>query len=186
MAISNLIAFDDAPFPKDCRGDILLVGAVCAGTRLDGVLSSRVRRDGRNSTGRMIEMIERSQFGRTIRAVLLQGIAVAGFNVVDVHALHNHLQVPVLVIARRRPDYAAIRRALYKRVPGAERKWGLIQAAGQPERMGPIFVQRIGIDRDATRDLLRATTLHGNLPEALRLAHLIAGGVTTGVSRGRA
>ncbi|MCC6647897.1 MAG: hypothetical protein IT374_20305 [Polyangiaceae bacterium] len=36
------------------------------------------------------------------------------------------------------------------------------------------------------RDLVIATTLHGNVPEALRLAHLIAGGVTTGVSRGRA
>jgi uncharacterized protein len=32
----------------------------------------------------------------------------------------------------------------------------------------------------------RPCTLHGNLPEPLRLAHLIAGGVTTGESRGRA
>ena len=186
MAITNLIAFDDAPFPKHHRGDVLLVGTVCAGTRLDGVLASKVRRDGRNATGRMIEMIEGSQFGRTVRAVLLQGIAVAGFNVVDVHALHDRLKVPVLVIARRRPDFAAIRRALFRRVKGAERKWRLIPAAGRQESMGPIFVQRVGIDQTGTRDLLRATTLHGNLPEALRLAHLIAGGVTTGVSRGRA
>ena len=33
---------------------------------------------------------------------------------------------------------------------------------------------------------LAATTLHGNMPEALRLAHLIAGGIVTGASRGRA
>ena len=34
--------------------------------------------------------------------------------------------------------------------------------------------------------VLATTTLHGNLPEPLRVAHLIAGGVTTGTSRGRA
>jgi len=186
MAITNVIGFDDAPFPKMHRGDVLLVGVVCAKTRLDGVLSSRVRRDGRNSTARMIALIERSQFKDTIRAVLLQGIAVAGFNVVDVHELHRQLRVPVVVVARRVPDYDSIRRALFARVPGAKRKWSLIESIGTPEPMRSIYVQRIGISRSDTLDLLRATTLHGNLPEALRLAHLIAGGVTTGVSRGRA
>lgn len=47
-------------------------------------------------------------------------------------------------------------------------------------------MQRVGLDRDEARALLAATTLHGNLPEPLRLAHLVAGGVTTGASRGRA
>ena len=36
------------------------------------------------------------------------------------------------------------------------------------------------------RVLVAATTLHGNVPEPLRLAHIIAGGVATGWSRGRA
>jgi endonuclease V-like protein UPF0215 family len=186
MAITNVIGFDDAPFPKLHRGDVLLVGVVCAKTRLDGVLSSRVRRDGRNSTTRMITLIEKSQFKGNIRAVLLQGIAVAGFNVVDVHELHRRLHVPIVVVARRAPDYESIRRALFARVPGAKRKWSLIESVGKPEPLGSIYVQRIGINRSDALDLLRATTLHGNLPEALRLAHLIAGGVTTGVSRGRA
>ena len=47
-------------------------------------------------------------------------------------------------------------------------------------------MQRIGIERSAAAALVAATTLHGNLPEPLRLAHLIAGGITTGESRGRA
>jgi endonuclease V-like protein UPF0215 family len=36
------------------------------------------------------------------------------------------------------------------------------------------------------RALVAATTLHGNVPEPLRLAHIIAGGVATGWSHGRA
>jgi endonuclease V-like protein UPF0215 family len=184
--ITNVVGFDDAPFDRSHRGDVLLIGAVCSATRLDGVLAGRVRRDGRNSTRRMIDMILESQFARHVRAVLLQGIAVAGFNVVDIHMLHEDLQVPVLVVARRVPDLAAIRRALFARVPGAKRKWALIERAGAMEPLGSVLVQRVGLSPAEARELLSATTLHGNLPEALRLAHLIAGGVTTGVSRGRA
>jgi endonuclease V-like protein UPF0215 family len=184
--ITNVIGFDDAPFSREQRGDVLLVGAVCARTRLDGVLCGKVRRDGRNATARMIELICASQFSRLVRAVLLQGIAVAGFNVVDVRELHRRLGVPVLAVSRRRPDYPSIRQALFSRVRGARRKWRLIQAAGEPERLGAVYVQRAGIGREDALALLEATTLHGNLPEPLRLAHLIAGGVATGRSRGRA
>ena len=183
---TNVIGFDDAPFAREHRGDILLVGAVCSRTRLDGVVTGAVRRDGVNATETMVKMIQGSQFRAHVRAVLLQGIAVAGFNVVDVHALHDALGIPVLVVVRRPPDYDSIRRALFTRVPGAERKWRLIEEAGSLEKIRAVWVQRVGITTDHARELLAATTLHGNLPEPLRLAHLIAGGVTTGVSRGRA
>jgi endonuclease V-like protein UPF0215 family len=190
----NVIGFDDGPFARTHRGDVLLVGAVCSRTRLDGVVSGRVRRDGSNATQRMIELVEQSQFHH-VQAVMLQGIAVAGFNVVDAHGLSAALGVPVLVIARHRPDMAAVRRALFSdtppvrpRVAGAARKWALIERAGasEPLGVGGLWVQRVALTLDAARRLVVGSTLHGNLPEPLRLAHLIAGGVTTGRSRGRA
>jgi hypothetical protein len=91
----------------------------------------------------------------------------------------------VVVVARRRPDLAAIRRAL-DRTAGGARKWRLIEQAGIMEPLSGVYVQRAGIDRERAEDLLQATTLHGKLPEPLRVAHLIAGGITTGRSRGRA
>lgn len=181
-----MVGFDDAPFSRDHRGDVLLVGTVCSRTRLDGVLSSRVRRDGTDSTERMIEMVAGAQFAEHVRAVLLQGIAVAGFNVVDIHRLHAELAVPILVVARREPDLDAMRAYLENNVRGWKRKWALIEAAGAMEPLSGLYVQRVGLDLVAARELLAATTLHGKLPEPLRLAHLIAGGLTTGVSRGRA
>lgn len=184
--IPNVVGFDDAPFAHDHRGDVRLIGAVCSRTRLDGVLSGKVRRDGANSTARMIELVAESHFAEHIRAVFLQGIAVAGFNVVDVHHLHDALGVPVIAVARRLPDVEGMRRALFSRVRGAERKWRLLERTGTMEKIRGVWIQRVGIERDAVAELLAATTLHGNLPEALRLAHLIAGGVTTGESRGRA
>lgn len=183
--LTNVIGFDDAPFPAAHAGDVGLVGAVCARTRLDGVLTGRVRRDGANATRRMIHMVTGSQFAGHVRAVLLQGIAVAGFNVVDVHALSRGLHVPVLVVTRRRPDRVAMRQALGN-VRGAERKWALIERAGPMEPLRGLYVQRVGLSREEAAALLEATTLHGHLPEPLRLAHLIAGALATGRSRGRA
>lgn len=190
--LSNVIGFDDAPFLRSHRGDIMLVGTVCSRTRLDGILTTTIRRDGANSTDRMIDVIQRSPFCEHIRAVLLQGIAVGGFNVVDITRLHETLAIPVLVVSRKKPNMAGVERALFHGGPtktgiaGAERKWRLIQQAGAMEPLREVFVQRAGLTKAEASDLLRVTTLHGNLPEPLRLAHLIAGGVTTGVSRGRA
>jgi len=207
----NVIGFDDGPFARRHRGDVLLVGAVCSGTRLDGVVSGRVRRDGANAARAMAALVRGSQFASHVRAVMLQGIAVAGFNVVDVRALRDALGVPVLVVMRRPPDMLAVRRALFSADPaarpsvrGAARKWGLIERAGEIEPLGAwavaahdpptglrggsprLWVQRCGLSLEAARRLVARTTLHGNVPEPLRLAHLIAGGIAAGRSRGRA
>jgi uncharacterized protein len=137
--ICNVIGFDDAPFAHDHRGDVRIFGAVCARTRLDGVVSGLVRRDGVNSTARMIELVEHSQFRGHVRGVLLQGIAVAGFNVVDVHELASRLGVPVVVVSRRKPRLARVRAAL-DHTPGAARKWRLIERAGPMELLGKLWV----------------------------------------------
>jgi len=183
--ITNVIGFDDAPFAWEHRGNVRIFGVVCARTRMDGLVSGLVRRDGRNATERMAELLETSQFRKHVRAVLLQGIAVAGFNVVDVRGLSERLGVPVIVVTRRKPRIANVREALFGHTPGAARKWALIERAGEMEPLENVWVQRVGIERADAAALLRATTLHGNIPEPLRLAHLIAGGSTTGKSRGR-
>ncbi|EYF04354.1 Hypothetical protein CAP_4618 [Chondromyces apiculatus DSM 436] len=184
--LSHVIGVDDAPFLREHRGDVAIVGAVFAGSRLEGVLSARVRRDGRNATTAIAAMIARSRFATHAQAVMLQGIALAGFNVVDLHGLHAALGLPVVVVARRAPNLDAIREALLTRVRGGRRKWALIEQAGPMEPLAGVFVQRAGVSLPDAEALLRRFALSGKLPEPLRVAHLIAGGVTRGESRGRA
>ncbi len=183
---SHLVGFDDAPFAASHRGDVLLVGAVYAGERLEGVLSGRVRRDGVNSTRVLAALVAGSRFRPQLQAVLLQGIAVAGFNVVDLQALQRSLQLPVLTVCRRRPDMAAIQRALLTKVPGGRRKWALIEQAGPVEALAGVYVQRAGISREQAAELIDGCARSGALPEPLRTAHLIAGGIARGESRHRA
>jgi endonuclease V-like protein UPF0215 family len=183
--ISHVAGFDDAPFEKDHRGDVVVVGSVFARERLDGVLTGRVRRDGANAAREIVRMIQQSRFEPQIQLVMLQGIALAGFNVVDVFAMHAALARPVLVVARHAPDMDAIRRALLENVRGGRRKWDLIARIGPMEPYGEIWAQRIGIDERETEDVLDRFSIHSNVPEPLRTAHIIAGGMVNGESRGR-
>lgn len=182
----HVIGVDDAPFAREHRGDVLIVGTAYSGLRLQGVLSARVRRDGANATRVLAAMVSSSRFARHTHALLLQGIALAGFNVVDIHELCALLRIPVVVVARRRPNLPAIRDALLGHVRGGARKWALIERAGPMEPTGSVFIQRAGIELTDAAELIASLNVAGHIPEPLRAAHLIAGGVTTGESRGRA
>lgn len=182
---SHIVGFDDCPFPRGHRGDVAIVGTVFSGLRLEGVLSGKVRRDGVNSTAELIRLTRGSRFFAHLQLIMLQGIAMAGFNVVDVPRLHAELGLPVLVVARGVPRREAMRKALLERIPGGVRKWALIEQLAEMEPLAGVHVQRAGISRDEAGRVIQSLTPHGKIPEPLRVAHLIAGGVTTGESSGR-
>ena len=182
MKLSHAIGFDDAPFARGHRGDVRIFGTVYAGKTLHAVVSGRVRRDGRNATAELARLVPGS--GAHLQLIFLQGIALAGFNVVDIHTLHAATGLPVLVVARRRPDLARVRAALLGHVPGGARKWRLIERAGEMEPCAGLHVQRAGLTLDAAEHALRAFAHTSRIPEPLRAAHLIARGVTRGSSAG--
>ena len=179
----HAIGFDDAPFGRAWRGDVRVFGAVYAGRTLHGVVSGRLRRDGHNSTAELARLTVLA--GEQVRLILLQGIALAGFNVVEIAALYEATGCPVLVVARRPPRLDAVRTALLAHVPGGARKWRLVQAAGEMESCAGMWVQRAGLTSTQAEEALTALTVTGRIPEPLRAAHLIAGGVTRGSSRGQ-
>ena len=182
---SHIIGFDDCPFARAHRGDVTIVGAIYSGLRLEGVVSGRVRRDGVNGTRVLIELVRASKFGAHLQLVMLQGIALAGFNVVDAVRLQAALGIPVLVVARHAPRPQAMRRALLERIPGGAAKWARVARLGPMEPLAGVYVQRVGLGRPETERVLHETAINGAIPEPLRTAHLIAGGVASGESRGR-
>lgn len=180
-----MVAFDDFPFDPAHRGDVRVVGTVFAGPQLHGVLSGRVRRDGANAARELARLVQTSRFAPHLQLVMLQGVALAGFNVVDARWLAAELGLPVLIVSRRRPDLEAVRAALLTRVPGGARKWRLIERLGPMEALEGVFVQRVGLEVAEAAEVLRRFALNGRVPEPLRVAHLIAGGIARGHSGGR-
>lgn len=110
---------------------------------------------------------------------------MGGFNVVDVKTLAEKLRKPVIVVMRKRPDLEAMHKALGN-LPNSKKRWDLVQRAGEIVAMDRLFCQLHGISAKEAQKLLRVTTSRGTLPEALRVAHIIASGLARGESRGRA
>jgi len=184
--LSNTLGVDDVPSDKHHRGDVGIIGIVGCGTRMDGLVHNKVRKDGRNATRVIRDLVLHTKFEPHVQLVLLQGITFAGFNVVDIHSLADDLQRPVMVVSRKQPNFKAIEHALRTRVKGGLRKWALIDKAGRPEPLEGVYVQRAGLTVDEARYALQNTRLHGALPEPIRLAHVIGAGWVLGESHGRA
>lgn len=182
---THAIGFDDAPFDRGHRGNVPVFGAIFARGRLDGVVKGAVRRDGADATRVLAGLIRDSRFLGHLQIVFLQGIALAGFNVVDIQGLHDTLGLPVLVVARRRPELTRIRRALLEHVPGGARKWRLIERAGPMEAIAGVHVQRAGLSLGEAERAIARFAVNSAVPEPLRAAHLIAAGVSGSRSRQR-
>ena len=183
---SNVVGFDDAPFARDHQGKVKVVGTVYAGLRFDGVLIGAVEKDGFDAADRLSELLAGSRFNEHIQLIMLQGIAFGGFNVVDVFALNERLGLPVLVVARKLPDMAAIRAALLAHIEQGAAKWRVLERLGEMERLGQVYVQRVGLSIGEAAAVMGQFAMHGNIPEPLRTAHIIAGALVHGHSKGNA
>ena len=50
----------------------------------------------------------------------------------------------------------------------------------------PIFVKCVGLSIEETKEIIKISTIRGVVPEPIRVAHLIASGITRGESYGKA
>ena len=181
----RVIGIDDAPFNKFKIGKVLVVGTVFrGGLFLDGVLSTQVSIDGNNSTKKIIEMINKCKFKQQLQCIFLDGIAVAGFNVIDVKELSKKTKLPVIVIIRRKPNIEKIKKTLIK--IGKKSKIKLIEKAGSVVSVGDIYIQLTGLSIEKAKEILKIVCTRSLIPEPIRMAHLIASGITFGESRGKA
>jgi uncharacterized protein len=146
---------------------------------VEGILRTSIEIDGTDATERILSLLGGSPFLDGVRAVLLDGIAVGGFNLVDLDRLYEKLQRPIVTVTRRAPDFPAIHAALRKYFPrDAAARWRLIRAhplfrLATPEG-NPLRVGAVGCTRAEAAAIVRRTTVRGNLPEPLRLARLVA------------
>lgn len=181
----RVLGVDDCPFDKFKDRHVMVVATVFrGGSFIDGVLSTTVDVDGVDSTQRLVDLVRKCKFRSQLQVILLDGIAFGGFNIVDVKDLYKRTGIPVMTIIRRMPDIQKIKSVLRK--IGQEGKIGLIDKAGKVEKIGSVYCQLVGIDKVDAGKIVRLTCTHSKIPEPLRVAHLIASGIKTGESKGRA
>lgn len=180
----RVIGFDDAPFSSNDTA-VNIVGIVCIGSVFEGMLWDEIIRDGTNSTDVVIKTFKNSKFFDQVNAVLFDGIAFGGFNVIDLQKINMELGIPAVSVMRKLPDLEAIHSAL-ENVPESSEKWNLILKAGPIIDAGNLFFQVHGLDSETTTLMLRSLTINGNVPEPLRIAHFVGSAIKTGQSSKRA
>ena len=159
-------------------------------SEIEAVRVGSVEVDGTDATERIEQLIRETGHVADLRAVLLDGPVVGGFNVVDLDRLHRELGRPVICVTRREPDRKRIRSALAKWFPRDWRaRWRTLsrhRLFAVPTGATPIRASVVGATRRDALALIARAARRGYWPEPLRLAHLVASARSRGPAPARA
>lgn len=192
----RVLGVDDGPFSfSDLK--VPVIGVVVRRGYVDAVLRTEADVDGTDSTRAIAALVGESGYRGKLEAIMLDGAAVGGFNVVDIEELHRLTGVAVITVTRDRPDMDKIRKALemlgrtpkYGRrpIPDWKERLGLLERTRLVEvRTGhkPIYIGFAGVKEPEAKGIVTASTVRGSIPEPVRLAHIIARALVTGKSKG--
>lgn len=183
------LGFDDGPFTFD-DDHVPVVGVAMRGASyVDGVLQDTIAVDGGDATDVLLDLLQDSRYTDGLEAVLVDGVTLGGFNVVDLTRLHDATDLPVVSIARGEPDRDAIEDALRTHFDDWQDRLATIDDHWpDPVDVGDatVSVHAVGLPQEDIPTLLARTTARGHLPEPLRIAHLVATALVDGESAGGA
>ena len=176
----RVLGIDDGDFIRREKGLVDVIGVVYRGGYwLEGVMRTEIEVDGMDATEKIATMIKGSPHYDQLRVIMLDGITFAGFNIVDIAELFQKVKLPVIAIVREKPNLEKIRKAL-ENLPEPEKRWAAIENAGKISKVrtrgaeGTVYMQTTGISQADAETIVRNTSLRSNVPEALRVAHIIA------------
>jgi len=185
----RVLGIDDSPFIFSDSESLVIGALVRLPGYLEAVMKTEVQIDGSDATDRLARMISASRYKEQVKAVMIDGIALAGFNVVDIEALHKSTEIPVITVTRDRPDMDEIRSALRKHFDDWEERFELLSRVRLKKMTtahNPLYASGVGLDWEDVSQLVKSSTVRGVLPEPVRIAHLISAAMVRGESRGRA
>jgi endonuclease V-like protein UPF0215 family len=156
---------------------------------IEGICRTEVTVDGSDANAVLSDLITNSSYKDQVRLIMLDGVALGGFNVVDIEQLYQATEIPVVTITRTQPNLEVIKKTLKNHFKDWKTRWEIINKL-KIERVNtnfsPIFIKYAGISNSEVRRLIRVTTVRGVLPEPIRVAHLIATAIEKGESSGGA
>ena len=163
--------------PIDERRSTLAAAVVRADRTVDGFEFGECTVGGLDATEAVVDLLERLD-REDVRYVMVSGVAPAWYNVLDLPAIHEAVDRPVLSVSFEaspglepalrdafRGDALEARLSIYRQQPPRER------LSVNDET---VFLRAIGLDGGEARDVVRAFTPAGGRPEPVRVARLAA------------
>lgn len=108
-----------------------------------------------------------------IKAILLDGISFAGFNIADLEEIADQTEIPVIAVTKNQPDREKFRKTMKEteNYDKAFEKLGQVKKVELPE--GEVFIQFSGCSEDEAEEFIRMSTLNGLIPEPIRVADML-------------
>lgn len=174
---ARIAAFSSGPIKRGSGARVLLVGVVSKQGKVEGIVSGAIRTDGQDSTGKILKLVSGSRFRDQVKLIALNGVALAGLNVVDLKRLKSKgYDYVVLTRNRQRPSLLVKAIRLNKgRNSAQERLVAEHAKAEQLKTKGFYLRSSVAVPKNIVPEIY----------ESLRLSHLISNGVSTGESKGR-
>lgn len=184
----RILGVDDAAFQFEDDTTELFGVVFRGGKEIEGVIKKDILVDGFDVTDKILEMVLNSRHKDQIQVVLLDGITFGGFNIVDIQRIADDGNVGVIAVSRNKPDIERMKNGL-QHVSKMEKRLDTIRKTGTAEEhetgKGTVYFQYAGISNEKAHDVLNISRSRSMIPEPIRVAHLIAGALKNGESKGR-
>lgn len=144
---------------------------------IDGFVFGSAALEGNDATDQILHMYD--ELHRSdINYILVSGLIISMYNIVDIKKLCDSLQIPVIGVTYNESD--GIEDAIKHHFPKSfESKVNEYEKLGTREKITlhtshDIFVRYVGCTIYEVKQLLNELTLHGSIPEPLRVSQLLA------------
>lgn len=176
----RVVGIEDGSFQKGVTKKALLAAVLFNGLGIEDVKFASIAVDGLDATEKVVTILNEWKF----EAVILAGISFAGFNIIDPAVLFDKFQKPTIIVSRTKPDNKAVKFALLRHFKDWQTRWKVFEKLGPIKKVlvsaeePPLYIEMIGADSHWSENLIKALAACGRMPEPLRVARLIARGLS--------
>lgn len=185
----RILGIDDGPFSFKERRALFAGVLMRLPAYMEGISMSYVDVDGEDSTDKIAEMVEREGWEGMLHAILIDGAALAGFNIVDIDALNKKTGVPAITVTSEKPDIESIRKALKGHFTEWQPRYRMLEFRELHEidvEEGRVYISYSGTDLRGAKEIVRKSIIRGLTPEPIRAAHMIVRAVRHHTGEGNA
>jgi hypothetical protein len=167
-------------FHREEPSSTFLCGVMVESDLVTDVRLARIRVDGFDATEKLLNLLN----GVEADAVVLGGITFGGFNMVDTRKIFKKSGIPVIIYSGTKPDNEEMLQALKNNFDDWRERWriiedlGPINSATTHTREPPVYFEVVGGSPEWAEEVLHRSALISRIPEPVRVAGLIARGLS--------
>lgn len=184
----HTLGVDDSPFSRKDRSCTLVGVLMSHDFHVDSIITREIDVDGNDASDALLDLLT-SGSGRAADIVMTNGITFAGFNMYEPEFVYKKSGTPVISVTRNLPDLNAMIDALQK-YHAPDYKIDILKRM-EPVRIvlktgSSVYANFYGLAQSEVANLVNRMLFRGNIPEPIRIAHLIGTVLKKGKTGGRA